>query len=98
MSDTKTMGFTEDMSLETVVFTALGAASVCWENMEGTGVFDDRRAKEIGDELVEFLEARVRQPRLGLATTRQLTRELDARAEVAQVAGETWPSYRTVDP
>lgn len=42
-------------TLETAVFEALGAASVCWENMSGTGVFQSDRAKQIGEELVEFI-------------------------------------------
>jgi hypothetical protein len=41
--------------LSVLVFQALGAASVCWENMAGTGVFDDRQAKHIGDEVVGVL-------------------------------------------
>ena len=39
-----------------------------------------------------------RGPYLGLATTRQLIDELAARAEVSQINGESWPSYRTVGP
>lgn len=34
---------------------SLGAASVCWEDPKGAGVFDSDRAKEIGDELMDFL-------------------------------------------
>jgi hypothetical protein len=41
----------EEPSLETFVFQALGAASSCWETLEGAGVFDSTRAKEIGDVL-----------------------------------------------
>jgi hypothetical protein len=41
--------------LETVVFQALGAASICWERMNDTGVFDDQRAKAIGESLVGWL-------------------------------------------
>jgi hypothetical protein len=40
------------LSLESAVFQALGAASVCWENMSGTGVFQSERAKAIGDALL----------------------------------------------
>lgn len=43
------------LSLSAAVFQALGAASVCWEHMEGTGIFQSDRAKAIGDELVEVL-------------------------------------------
>jgi hypothetical protein len=48
-------------SLEEAVFTALGAASVCWEFMEGTGEFQSVRAKNIGEELVAAIrDGRVR--------------------------------------
>lgn len=46
------------LSLESAVFQALGAASTCWERMDGTGVFQSTRAKVIGDKLVEFIESR----------------------------------------
>lgn len=44
--------------IETAVFEALGAASVCWESMEGTGVFNSTRCKQIGDELVEYFRSK----------------------------------------
>lgn len=42
-------------SVESAVFQALGAASVCWEDISGTGIFDSTRAKEIGEALLEFI-------------------------------------------
>lgn len=45
-------------TLESAVFQALGAASVCWENPGGAGVFESDRAKAIGDELVAWIRAR----------------------------------------
>jgi hypothetical protein len=42
-------------NLEEAVFQALGAASVCWESMEGTGVFQSDRAKQIGEELLGII-------------------------------------------
>jgi hypothetical protein len=36
------------------IFVALGAASMCWESMEKTGIFNSRRAQQIGDELMEI--------------------------------------------
>lgn len=74
------------------VFQAIGAASTCWENMEGTGIFDSDRAKQIGDELMEW----VNRPRLGYATTLELILELHARADVSDAIGEEWPSYKPV--
>lgn len=44
-----------NLTLEEVIFQALGAASVCWETPEGAGVFDSEHAKEIGDKLVDFI-------------------------------------------
>lgn len=46
----------EPESLREVVGQALGAASVCWESMEGTGVFDSDRAKTILYEVVDWVE------------------------------------------
>ena len=42
-------------TLQEAVFQALGAASVCWDDMSGTGVFQSDRAKQIGDELMVFI-------------------------------------------
>lgn len=42
------------LSLESAVFQALGAASMCWEPRP-TGLFDSTRAKLIGDALVEMI-------------------------------------------
>jgi len=44
-----------DKTLSENVFLALGAASACWENLPGAGVFEDDRTKAIGDELLEYL-------------------------------------------
>ncbi len=41
--------------LETAVFQALGAASACWANLEGAGVFQSERAKEIGEALIDHV-------------------------------------------
>lgn len=38
--------------LSEAVHQALGAASVCWEPMDCTGVFEGRRAEQIGAELM----------------------------------------------
>lgn len=47
--------FNECTSAEEAIFQALGAASVCWENIEQAGIFESTRAKLIGDELIERL-------------------------------------------
>ena len=46
----------ETTSVETAVFEALGAVSVCWETPEGAGVFNSTRARQIGEELMTFLQ------------------------------------------
>jgi len=38
--------------LRTAVYQAMGAASVCWKPMEGTGVFQEARAGQIAEELL----------------------------------------------
>jgi hypothetical protein len=42
-------------TLEAAVYQALGAASVCWEPMNGTGVFQDQYATAIGEALLNFI-------------------------------------------
>lgn len=46
---------------EEVVFQAIGAGSVCWETMTGTGVFQDGKARAAGNDAM----ARLRE--MGLA-------------------------------
>lgn len=63
-----------EKTLSENVFVSLGAASVCWENMSGAGVFDSSRAKVIGDELVEYI--------LGVIADKDTAiRELDLRRQ-----------------
>lgn len=40
----------------TAVFQALGAASACWENLAGAGVFDSTRCRDIGEALLAKLD------------------------------------------
>lgn len=42
----------ETLTLEEAVGQAIGAASVCWDDMSGTGEFDSSRASEICDKLL----------------------------------------------
>lgn len=75
-----------------LIFQALGAASVCWERMEGTGLFDSDRAKRIGDELLFELHgtpvkvmAVEEVERLGMAAIMEVAKHLanDATAGIA---------------
>lgn len=42
------------LSLESAIFQAIGAASVCWEETP-TGVFNSTLAKEVGERLVKAI-------------------------------------------
>jgi hypothetical protein len=83
------------LPLATAVFQALGAASACWDNLEGAGVFESERARAVGDALLAFLREQER-PLLGLATTRQLLDELRTRIEIDYFAGGGGLDYSTV--
>lgn len=41
-------------TLDQAIFTALGAASMCWSEAP-KGVFDSTRAKQIGEELADYV-------------------------------------------
>jgi hypothetical protein len=44
-------------SLESAVYMALGTASVAWESMEGTGVFNDALARAAGEDLINYINS-----------------------------------------
>lgn len=41
-----------DTPIEEVIAQAIGAGSMCWENVKKAGVFDSERASQIVDEVV----------------------------------------------
>ena len=43
---------------EEKVMQAIGEASMCWSNIEGAGVFDSTKAKQVGDDLMKYLQNR----------------------------------------
>jgi hypothetical protein len=45
----------EDVDLSGAIHQAIGAGSMCWENVNGAGVFDDRSARGIAAALEEFV-------------------------------------------
>lgn len=45
-----------EMDLEAAVYTALGAASVCWEDMSRAGIFESERCANIGEQLMERIQ------------------------------------------
>lgn len=84
--------FLEDAeTLEELVFQAIGAASTCWENLEGAGIFRATRAKALGDELLERLRER-ENSLVKLISTRTLINELESRIETIPVL---WPEKKS---
>lgn len=79
-------------TLPEVIRQGVGAASVCWESMEGTGIFDEARANLISEEIIDWVKAMYEKPNLGLATTGELLDELQARAVMGG-----YINHRTVD-
>lgn len=75
------MNYHGNESLEEAVFQAFGFASSCWENVERAGVFQSDLAKEAAEELIAHIKrlSVPTEPSLGLATTKQLLEELEAR-------------------
>lgn len=45
-----------DATLDSYVFQALGAASMCWNPRPSDQVFDSTQAKKIGDALLEKIK------------------------------------------
>lgn len=46
----------EPFTMRDAVFQAIGGASACWEHLEGAGIFDSDRAKQIAETLLEYIE------------------------------------------
>lgn len=46
------------LTLDSAVYQALGAASACWDNLEGAGEFQSDRCKEVGDKLLALIRGR----------------------------------------
>jgi hypothetical protein len=88
-----------ESELRTRIAEAIGAATSCWENLGGAGVFDSSRAGQICDDLTAHVLrlTGMGNPSLGCATTKELIDELASRASVSETIGEDWPKYRTVD-
>lgn len=46
----------EPLDLQSAVYQALGAASVCWENLDSAGIFQSDRAVLIGEALIQRIK------------------------------------------
>ncbi len=72
MSETATEKFEfvtasdEPLTVQGAVFQAIGAASACWGNLAGAGVFDSTRAKAIGEALIAVLCDELLEPAWGI--------------------------------
>lgn len=42
-------------SLKEAVYQAVGAASVCWDDMEHAGVFQEQQATEVAEDLLSWI-------------------------------------------
>ena len=74
--------------LRRIVGEAVGAASACWDNLDGAGTFQSEQALKVADRLLEDV-VRVTAlglPSLGLATTEQLLDEICARIVIGGLA------------
>lgn len=92
----------EDIPLNEWVGQAMGAASTCWGNLRGAGVFDSERCGRILAALMEHINSVIDgvivgtteavrpqgEALLGLASTRELLREIEVRAAVGRLDGE----------
>lgn len=47
--------FDDAKTVEEVIFQAIGAGSTCWENLGGTGTFQDDRARRLGEDAMARL-------------------------------------------
>lgn len=84
-----------ESELRVKIAESVGAASSCWENLSGAGVFESERAKKIAEDLTDDVLrlTRLGEPSLGCATTAQLLEELSSRIQVHS----DLMNYRTVD-
>lgn len=48
-----------DTPLEEVIAQAIGAGSMCWENVKKAGVFDSERASQIVNETVAIIRKKL---------------------------------------
>lgn len=49
-------GDTDELAI--AVYQAVGAASTCWDNLEGAGIFNDRKAVWVAAGLLRWIESR----------------------------------------
>lgn len=47
--------FSETADPIQTIFQGVGAASRCWENLSGAGVFDDKQAVKVSEDMIDRL-------------------------------------------
>lgn len=67
----------EPESLEQAVQLAVGAASACWENLSGAGVFQSERALEVSDQLIAWLRGIITSHKIDEALLQQYRKAID---------------------
>lgn len=82
-----------ESKLRVKITEAIGAGSACWDNLEGAGIFESTKAKQIAENLInDVLElTALGAPCLGCATTAQLLEELRSRIETSEPGLEYLP-------
>ena len=88
-------------ALATMIFSAMGEASMCWESVTHSGTFDSTRARRIGDELLAVVIAHfAAQPVRGTITDDMVERAARVMFEPPSVGdGEyTWDEMVREDP
>lgn len=86
MSDAPAMEFDPDLTLEELAYQVVGAASMCWENVEGAGVFDDEKASLVARGLLVRIHGKL----YDLATALRLTQEYIGSDALPPLPGWSW--------
>jgi hypothetical protein len=59
MTDPRQSEVVDDRSIDTIVFEALGEASMCWNPRPSDNVFDSTHARDIGERLLAEIQTRI---------------------------------------
>lgn len=86
MSDAPAMNFDADLTLDELAHQAVGAASMCWENVEGAGVFDEEQARFVANGLLVRMNSKM----YDLATALRLTQEYIGSDALPPLPGWSW--------
>lgn len=79
----------EPMTLRDAVMQACGGASACWEHLDGAGIFESDRCKQIAETLIEWIEAHYTERSELLAAIAETHLRLRALGESIVEAGQS---------